>query len=251
MDNKTFEMLLKSFLIIVGIYIIVILLIKRFIYFKPSSQFVVSGETYKSIHNGHLHAWLVENEQSNKIILFCHGNGGNISHRDKKLKAMKELGYSILIFDYSGYGKSTGVPSEQQLYDDASTMAAFLLQKYQPKQIILYGESIGCPVATYVARKYSIPTLILESPLPSIKIFVEYKYKFIKWFSFLFPEFDTMKYLNGYKGRTLLLHSTTDEIIPYSSTIHLHKFITSHIPMGGYHNNPIIPWNNIKLFIEQ
>lgn len=251
MDKQQTETLVKISITVAVIIFLSVILIKRFLYFRPSFHFKNTQEPYKVINHGHLHGWLLETPQSSKIILFCHGNRGNISFCEHKVSNLKNLGYSVLVFDYSGYGKSGKVPSEQQLYDDASAMTALLRQQYPIENIILYGESMGGPIATYAARRYSIPTLILEGPLPSVKIFVEHKHQIFNWLSFLFPEFDTYSYLYGYKGRSLLLHSPTDEVIPYQSTLHLQQIATKHIPIDGSHNNAIIPWEEIRNFIEQ
>jgi fermentation-respiration switch protein FrsA (DUF1100 family) len=251
MNKQLTETLIKVGLVIVVIIFVGILIIKRFVYFQPSSHFLPTKEAYKVVRHGHLHGWLLDiSDQSDKVVLFCHGNGGNISHREEKISTIRNLGYSVLIFDYSGYGKSKGVPTEQQLYDDTSAMVALLRQTYQPEQIVLYGESMGGAVATYAARRYSVGTLILEAPLPSMKILIKNKYPIIGWLSFLFPEFDTASYLNGYKGKSLILHSPTDEVIPYNSVSHLLQMCTHHIPIDGSHNNPIIPWEQVKQFIE-
>ena len=256
MDKHLIELSIKAVLIIVASIFIFILIVKRFLYFRPSLHFLPTRENYQEINNGHLNGWLLPGPnrahgEKSKIILLCHGNGGNISHKEEKMISMRIMGYSVFVFDYSGYGKSGGVPSEQQLYDDASAIVALFRQTYQPEQIILYGESLGGPIATYVARRYSIPTLILESPLPSIKAVIETKYPMISFLSFLFPEFDTASYLNGYKGKSLLMHSHTDDIIPYESIKNLIMFSTEHIVIEGSHNNPIIPWDKIKIFLEK
>ena len=129
-------------------------------------------------------------------------------------------------------------------------MLAHLHQEYVPEEMIVYGESLGGPIATYVARKYSIPTLILESPLPSIATLIKTKYSFFSLLSFFFPEFDTIKYLKGFPGRTLLLHCKFDEVIPYQSISELVKYSTQHIQMDGTHNNPVIPWEEVSKFVE-
>ena len=240
--------LVKIILVIITSIILLVLIIKRFIYFRPSTELLPTTENYKVIKNQHLHGWLLDG-QNNKIILYCHGNAGNISHREHKTKALNSLGYSVLIFDYSGYGKSSGVPSEHQCYEDACLMILLLLENYKPDQIILYGESIGGPIATYTARRFNIQKLILDSPLPSIKNLIEFKFN-LEFLSFLFPEFNTEIYLNGYMGKTLLLHSTQDEIIPYQTILHLEPYVSYFIPMTGTHNNPTSPWDKIKEFIE-
>ena len=250
MEKKLVNIFINAFLIIAFLLFVITIIIKRFFYFKPSSKFIESKDKYQNINHRHLHGWLLENKLSNKIILYCHGNTGNISHDERRIVELRNLGYSVLAFDYSGYGKSGGVPSEQQLYDDASDMIAFISQKYKNEQIILYGFSLGGPVATYAARKYGINTLILESPLPSIKIYLKNKYPMLSLFTPLFPEFDTYSYLNGFKGKSLLLHSTEDQKIKYETVKHLIDISSSHIQTRGSHNNPIIQWNDVKIFIE-
>jgi hypothetical protein len=202
------------------------------------------------VNNQHLHGWFLQNKKSNKVILLCHGNFGNISHKQRKMIEIRNIGYSVLAFDYSGYGKSGGSPNERNLYDDASMMVSLLLKTYKHKQIILYGESLGGPVATYVAKKYSIPTLILEGPLPSVKILIKNKYPILSFIAFLFPEFDTETYLKDYKGKSLIIHSIEDKKIPYSSVQKLIDLCSQHIQIEGSHNDPVIPWEKVKIFIE-
>src|SRR5207248_2460746 len=102
-------------------------------------------------------------------LLFCHGNAGNISHRLDKLQIFHKLGLNVLLFDYRGYGQSEGVPSESGTYADAEAAYRYLTEtrKIPPSQIILYGESLGCAVATEMARRHPAAALILESPFTS------------------------------------------------------------------------------------
>jgi len=250
MNKQFIELICKISLVFAVFIFICIILIKRFVYFKPSKDFLTLEENFDIVNNEHLHGWLLQNKNSNKIILLCHGNFGNISHKQKKMIEMRNLGYSVLAFDYSGYGKSEGIPSEQRLYDDASMMVSLLLKTYKPEQIILYGESLGGPIASYVVRKYSIPTLILEGPLPSVKILIKNKYPIVSFLAFLFPEFDTEKYLKGYRGTSLIMHSKEDKKIPYSSVQNLIDLCSQHIQIEGSHNDPVIPWQKVKIFIE-
>lgn len=236
-------------LLVVGVIIFVfILLVKRFVYFRPSSTILPRQEKYQIIKHGHLYGWLLENKQSDsdKIILLCNGNTGNMSHNQGKIISLRDLGFSVLAFDYSGYGNSGGVPTEQQLYDDASAMTALIRKTYNPEKIVIYGEFLGGPVATYVARRYSIPTLILESPVPNIKVMIENNYPMISFLSFLFPEFDTASYLNGYRGKSLLLYTPADEIA-YDSLKILIKLSSEQIQIE---DQVSIPWNRVKSFIE-
>ena len=147
-----YENTIKIVLIVLAIVIISVLLIKRFLYFQPSTDFLPYKETYKDISEGNLHGWLIQGGQ--KIVIVCHGNTGNISHRQYIIDSLEKLGYSVLIFDYSGYGRSRGIPSEKQFYQDASVFVNMMLKQTDKSNIILYGESIGAPVAAFIARKY-------------------------------------------------------------------------------------------------
>ena len=167
-------------------------------------------ENYEIIQNGHLNGWLVKNPDSNKIILFCHGTGGNISY-NKKIIPLRKIGINILIFDYSGYGESSGIPSETQFYHDADSIMDLLLNNYNYKtnDIIAYGESLGGPVACYIAQKYDLPILILDSPLPSVNSLAK---RILKTFhignilssilTYPFYEFNTEINLENYTGKS-------------------------------------------------
>ena len=84
-----------------------------------------------------------------------------------------------------------------------------------------------------------------------MKKVIEHNYVVLKFISFLFNDFDIHKYLYGYKGKILLLHSVDDDIIPYKSIFEINKYITKHIPMSGSHKKPIIPWEDIKIFLDK
>ena len=246
MRKHSIEIGIKILLVFVVIIFIFILLVKRFVYFRPSSTFLQKEEKYQIIKHGHLYGWLLENKQSDKIILLCNGNTGNMSYNQGKIISLRNLGFSVLAFDYSGYGNSGGVPTEQQLYDDASSMTALIRKTYNQEKIVIYGEFLGGSVATYVARRYSIPTLILESPIPSVKEMIKNKYPMICFLSFLFPEFDTASYLNGYRGKSLILYSTSDEI-NYDSLNILIQLCSEQIKIDDQN---YIPLDKVKAFID-
>lgn len=242
-------MWVKLLLILLVVIFIIILVIKRFAYFRPSYTFSTPKDTYQDIYEGNLHAWY--KKISDKVILFCHGNGGNISHRQDKLIELCKLGFSVLIFDYSGYGQSRGVPNEQLCYANANMFVEYLLRKgYKLENIIPYGESLGASVASYIARKYNLPKVILESSLPGIKYLIKSWYPKLSFLSLVFNEFDTVSFMKGYKGNSLVMHCINDEIIPYHTITDLKTIATNFVDMEGSHNNPNIPWEIVKKFLE-
>jgi pimeloyl-ACP methyl ester carboxylesterase len=246
-----YENIIKIVLVVLVIITITVLLVKRFIYFQPSTEFMQYNNTYKDISEGNLHGWFVGKKENTPTILICHGNGGNISHRQSLIDSMTDIGYSVMIFDYSGYGRSRGIPSQSQFYHDASVFTEMLMEFVDKQNIILYGESIGAAVAAYIARKYKINTLIIDSGLPSIKKYIRGHYSFLgSLLGFLFPEFNTELYLKGYSGRSLIMHSPTDEIIPYIITDVMRANATEVINIQGTHNNRKIPWDKVDTFIK-
>jgi pimeloyl-ACP methyl ester carboxylesterase len=235
----------------VALLFLTILVIKRFLYFQPSNIFIPVTEKYQDIYEGNIHAWYKAGK-TKKIILFCHGNAGNISYRQEKLSNLLKLGFSVIIFDYSGFGYSKGTPNENICYSNAETIFTYLLRNnYSKSDIIPYGESLGAPIASYIARKYNLPLLIIESGLPSIQKLIVSKSYYLYPFSLFFPEFNTIKYIDGYKGKILVLHSEQDEIIPFSTTEEIRKLATKTIIINGTHNYPEIPWTEIKDFIDK
>ena len=248
-------MWLKILLILIAILFIAVLIIKRFAYFRPSFEFIAPRDAFQDIYEGNLHAWLKESPHNTQgyAILFCHGNGGNLSHRQDKIINLSKIGVSVLIFDYSGYGQSRGVPNENMCYSNADMFYNFLLRRgYAKNNIIPYGESMGSAVAAYIARKYNLPKVIIESGLPSMREMAKICIPKLTFLSILFPEFDTVNYLTGYKGNILAMHCLNDEIVPYSIIQSIKQLASTQgefIDMEGSHNNVTIPWQRVQNFI--
>src|SRR4029079_9425309 len=119
-----------------------------------------------------LFGWYVEAAADRPIILWCHGNAGNIINRLDNLKLLYRMGLSIFLFDYRGYGKSQNIrPSEKGFYEDAYGAYDYLtrVRKIRPERIILFGRSLGASVAGELAVQRPATALILESSFPSIE----------------------------------------------------------------------------------
>jgi len=242
--------ILKIVLVSITILFILILTIKRFAYFRPTYDFVQPRDTYIDIYEGNLHAWYKKGS-SGKVILFCHGNAGNLSYRQEKLMEISKMGHSVLIFDYSGFGQSKGVPNEELCYANSSLFVDNLFRLgYRKENIIPYGESLGASVAVYTARKYNLNGVIIESGLPGVKYLIKSWHPILTLFCPLFDEFNTVNYLKGYKGKVFIVHCINDDIVPYKVTEEMRKYATVQYTMTGNHNNPNIPWIRVKEFIN-
>jgi fermentation-respiration switch protein FrsA (DUF1100 family) len=160
--------------------------------------------------------WFIPARKPRATLLFCHGNGGNISHRLEKINMFNFLNLNVLIFDYRGYGKSKGSPSEKGLYNDAEAMYVYLLNEkgFAPQEIIAYGESLGGAVAVDLASRHELGGIIIEEGFTSARDIGKTVLPFIPS-SFYKSEFDSLKKIKNIRSPKLIFHSPDDEIVPF------------------------------------
>lgn len=170
---------------------------------------------FKTSDNIDINGWFISSPNARYTILFCHGNAGNISHRLEKLKFFHELGCDIFIFDYRGYGRSKGKPSEKGMYLDVQGAYDYLLsRKINPEQVIGYGESIGGAIIIDLASKNRLGGLITDSTLSSSKDMIKIIYPFLPYWVFS-SRLDSINKIKYIKIPKLIIHSVNDEIVPY------------------------------------
>jgi len=163
-----------------------------------------------------LHGWYIPREEAEEVVLFLHGNGGNISHRGASIDIFNRIGLNVLIIDYRGYGKSEGSPSEEGLYEDARSAWRYLIERgFKREQIILFGRSIGAAVATKLAVETGPEKLILESSFSSARDMADRVLPLISRVVMMRYPFNSMERIKDINARLLMLHSPDDEIIPY------------------------------------
>ncbi len=150
-------------------------------------------------------------------MLFCHGNGGNIAAYLDTVVIGNGLGLNVFIFDYRGYGQSEGSPSEQGTYEDAEAAWEYLVgqKKTQPEKIVIWGRSLGGPIAARTAALHPSGPVVLESTFTSIHDLVEERFGWFCSFLVLGYTYPTRKYLKEIHAPVLVVHSPDDEIIPY------------------------------------
>lgn len=163
-------------------------------------------------------AWLFENKGADKIVLVSHGNAGNLAHRAVIADALIESGLSVLLYDYQGYGKSEGSPSVKNVCQDGVAAYDYLIAKgYKAENIILYGESLGCAVATNVSSQRKCAGLILQSGFSSLRNIACEKYLLFNAYpNFLFPKpnLDSLAVLKKAHPPLLIMHGKEDHTIP-------------------------------------
>ena len=192
--------------------------------------------------NVQLDGWYIPAPQARGVVLFCHGNAGNISHRLESLLLFNKLGLSTLIFDYRGYGRSQGKPSEQGMYQDAEAAWQHLTQErdFSPPQIILFGRSLGAAVTAHLAVIHTPAALILESCFTSVPDIAADLYPFlpVRFLSRL--DYNALEKLENVACPVLIVHSPNDEIIPYKHGRALYaaaKEPKSFLELRGGHND--------------
>ena len=157
------------------------------------------------------------NEKSNRLLIYFHGNAGNIYHRIPSLLQLHKFGINVIGVSYRGYGKSEGNPSEAGIYADGEAMVQHAIDRlgFYEQNIIIFGRSIGTTVAISTAQNKNIRGLILVTPLTSGK--EQAKASGLSSISLLAGDsFDNITKINNIKSPLLVIHGTNDQIIPYS-----------------------------------
>jgi len=174
--------------------------------------------SFDAADNVTLSGWFIPAEPSRAMVLFCHGNAGNISHRLESIGVFHRLGLSTFIFDYRGYGSSDGRISEQGTYRDGEAAWRYLVEKrgMDPAEIIVFGRSLGGAVASWLARDHTPRGLILESVFTSIPDLAGKLYPFFPVRLMARFDYNTIEHLARVNCPVLIVHSRDDEIIPFS-----------------------------------
>jgi uncharacterized protein len=163
-----------------------------------------------------LFGWYVEAQEDRPVILWCHGNAGNIIHRLENLNLLYRLGFSIFLFDYRGYARSQGRPSEEGLYQDAFGAYDYLtrIRMIRPERVIIFGRSLGAAVAGELAAQKPAAGLILESAFPSIEAVAKFHYGGLPVHRLLGADFRLIDRLPHLSLPKLIIHGDNDDIIP-------------------------------------
>ena len=194
-----------------------------------------------------LNAWFypanTNSPRASMVVLLCHGNGGNISHRLDMAEALLSTGVNVFLFDYRGYGRSRGHPSEEGTYRDGEAAYEWLQRKgFQGKSILLFGESLGGGVAAELASRLTCAGLILQSTFTCIADIGADLFPWlpVRWLAHI--KYDTLGKLPRIKAPVLVMHSRSDSLIRFQ---HSQKnFAAANEPklfceLVGDHNDPL------------
>jgi fermentation-respiration switch protein FrsA (DUF1100 family) len=190
-----------------------------------------------------LFGWYVSSPASNAVFLWCHGNAGNISNRLENLLYLHRLGLSVFLFDYRGYGRSQGRPSEDGLYRDAQAAYAYLTEtrRIRPSRLVVFGRSLGGAVAGELVSWQPAAGLILESTFPSVETMARHYYFGLPAHWLLgarFPLADRLKHVHV---PVLVIHGDQDEVVPFELGRRVYEAAQSpkafYVVPGADHND--------------
>jgi len=217
----------------IGIFLAVILILAYLFaqYARHTSMFFPSRDGNWSAADGHqdlwfnsrdgvrLNGWLFRARDPNApFILWCHGNAGNVTDRAPTAAELARRGITVFLFDWRGYGRSEGHPSEDALYDDALAAYDFAVRSLgaSPQSLVVYGESLGGPYAAFVAKERKVHRVIMENSFPSLAALGNAIYHPIPLGWFAPRAMMTLRWLNAAGVPVLVLHSRADQVIPFS-----------------------------------
>jgi len=207
-----------------------------------------------------LHGWFVPHDAPKAIVLFAHGNGGNVTHRTDLLREFHaRLGFATFIFDYRGYGRSEGSPTGDGVLADSRAARAWLAKRagVAPEKLVLFGESLGAAIAVQLAAEGGGRGLILQNAFDSLSSVGAYHYPWLPVRLMLRTRLDSASAIRNYRGPLLQFHGDADTIVPYRFGRQLFeaanepkKFVT--LP-GADHNDGWPPtfYDAIAKFIEE
>jgi pimeloyl-ACP methyl ester carboxylesterase len=209
----------------------------------PASIGLAYEDVYFTADDGvRLNGWWVPALPSRGTVLFCHGNAGNISFLLDTIRIFNQLKLNVLVFDYRGFGRSGGRPSEEGTYRDVAAAWAYLVGpgKIAPGTIAVIGRSLGGPIAAWLCQIRTPGALVLESTFTRAVDVALFHYRMAPAELLFGNTYNTIGYLARVRCPVLVVHSPEDEIIPYKLGEKLFRAIRIHgefLLIHGSHNS--------------
>jgi fermentation-respiration switch protein FrsA (DUF1100 family) len=237
----------------------------REILYTPADLDLDFEEVFFKTKDGlRLNGWYVPAENSEFTVLFCHGNGGNIYHCLDTLNIFYNLGLNCFIFDYRGYGKSQGTPSEEGTYLDVKAAYEWLTKKKKipADNIIVFGRSLGGSIAAYLASKVNVTALVVEGSFTSYVDIGKKFYPYMPVRPFARFSYRTIDYIKNVPCPVMFIYSRNDEVVPFEFGLELHEAANEpkeFVEIFGSHNDGFLvsgetykkAWNKWTAFLKK
>ncbi|MBY0525349.1 MAG: alpha/beta hydrolase [Gemmataceae bacterium] len=194
----------------------------------PPANAGVEDVTLETADGTSIHGWWAPKPDARGAILYCHGNAGNISHRLGLIKELQQtLGLSVLAFDYPGYGKSEGSPSEAGCYAAADAAYAWLTQRVPPDEIVLLGKSLGGGVAVDLATRQPHRALVLLITFSSIPDVGQSQFPWVPARWLMRNRYDNLAKIGNCTRPIFIAHGDCDTLIPLALSQRLYEAATA------------------------
>ena len=268
---------MSTWLIILILIVLLILVVSRWLYFrmmfKPTQEKMwipeysyeelrISSNTGKLLLKKpnadypSVHMWYFNNFRRGKTILFCHGNYGNITERKYVIRICQLLNINLLVFDYRGYGESTGIPTINGIKEDGLRVYEYLRSRgVASDKIIIWGESLGGIVAAWLAAQVECFRLVLFSTFSTLEETIRFS-DMAGWLKVplslmvlnVLGDISNKRNIRKAKCPVIIVHSEVDNLIPYHCAIEsLMSAKTGYIiPIKGRHDQPIMNKKQMK-----
>jgi len=233
-----------------GVCLLIFAFQSRLIYFPSRDIWTTPRDVGLPFEDVHLttddgvaiHGWYVPRDSARATILLCHGNAGNIADRLTTMKLFHLQGLAVFAFDYRGYGRSDGTPSEQGTYADTEAAWRYLTRDrgLPPKRIVLFGRSLGGAVAIELATRRTPGALVVESTFTSLGDIGRLHYPFLPVGWLLSYRYDSIRKIGSITCPKLFAHGREDTLIPLANGRKLFDAAAepkTFIETPGDHNN--------------
>lgn len=175
-------------------------------------------------------------------VLVANGNGGDRSHRVPLARALNRHGFTVLLFDYRGYGGNPGSPSESGLFKDIRGAFRYLESRFESRKIILFGESLGSAVVTDLATEQAVGGLVLRSPFTDLASVGAKHYPFLPVRLLLRDRFPLLDKISAVKSPIAVVYGSADSIVPpsHSAQVAARASVTPVVVEGADHNDRVL-----------
>ena len=162
------------------------------------------------------HGWWLPQKQAKKLVLFLPGSIGNVSHEQSTLAFLLSFNAAVITVDYPGFGKSEGTPSEAGCYAAATAAWEYAVRQkgVEPRDVIVFGRSLGATVAAHLAARTDCGGLVCQGGFTSLPDVAAAAYPYLPARFFCYIRFNTLKYIVLCRCPVLVMHSSNDRVIP-------------------------------------
>jgi len=253
MSSVLWSVLRMGAAVYVGLCLVVWIRQGRYVYYPDRAVNVTPGDVgldfeevvIPTADGEKLAAWFVpgpEGTETAATVLFCHGNAGDIGDRLWSVRTFHALGMNVLIFDYRGYGNSSGRPTERGTYLDGRAVWDYLtgVRRIPARRIVLFGRSLGGAVASYLACEVAAGAAVLESTFSSAPDMARRMFPLLPGRLVCRFKYDTVSRAGRLKCPVLVAHSRDDEMIPFDQAERIFEACPEpkrFVAMRGGHND--------------